>query len=126
MAFGALGTPIITLARISGINEMALSQMAGRQLTPFSLIIPMWLVGLMSGWRGVKGCWPAILVCGGSFAAVQFGMSNWHGPTLVNVVGGIASLLATAIFLQFWQPKEIWRFPEENDEAVGPPCRGGR
>ena len=51
VAFGALGTPIITLAKISGINEMALSQMAGRQLTPFSLIIPVWLVALMSGWR---------------------------------------------------------------------------
>ena len=70
----------------------------------------------------MKGCWPAILVCGGSFAALQFGISNWHGPTLVNVVGGIASLVATAIFLQFWQPKEIWRFPEEEE---GPPCRGG-
>ena len=62
VAFGALGTPIILLAKVSGINEMALSQMAGRQLTLFSLIIPAWLVAVMSGWKGVKGCWPAILV----------------------------------------------------------------
>jgi lactate permease len=118
VAFGALGTPIITLAKVSGINEMALSQMAGRQLTPFSLIIPVWLVAIMAGWKGVKGCWPAILVCGGSFAVIQFGLSNWHGPALVNIVGGIGSLVMLTVFLRFWQPKEIWRFPE-NEETVG-------
>src|SRR5262245_30395937 len=55
VAFGALGTPVITLARISGLDEMALSQMAGRQLPLFSLIVPAWLVAVMSGWRGVVG-----------------------------------------------------------------------
>jgi lactate permease len=68
VAFGALGTPIITLAKVSGLDEMALSQMAGRQLPFFSLIVPAWLVAVMSGWRGVLGCWPAIAVCGGMFA----------------------------------------------------------
>ena len=100
VAFGALGTPIITLAKISGVNEMALSQMAGRQLTLFSLIIPAWLVAVLAGWKGVKGCWPAILVCGGSFASIQFCLSNWHGPALVNVVGGIGSLVLLTLFLQ--------------------------
>jgi lactate permease len=116
VAFGALGTPIITLAKVSGIDEMALSQMAGRQLPLFSLMIPAWLVAVMSGWKGVKGCWPAILVCGGSFATIQFCTANFHGPTLVDVFGGIGSLLALTLFLQFWQPKEIWRFPEEGGE----------
>ncbi|MGB7732170.1 MAG: lactate permease LctP family transporter, partial [Thermoguttaceae bacterium] len=118
VAFGALGTPIILLAKVSGINEMALSQMAGRQLTLFSLIIPAWLVAVMSGWKGVKGCWPAILVCGGSFATIQFFTSNFHGPALVNVVGGVGSLLALTVFLRFWQPKEIWQFPEENADLA--------
>ena len=118
VAFGALGTPIILLAKVSGINEMALSQMAGRQLTLFSLIIPAWLVAVMSGWKGVKGCWPAILVCGGSFATIQFFTSNFHGPALVNVFGGVGSLLALTVFLQFWQPKEIWRFPEERETGT--------
>ncbi len=113
VAFGALGTPIITLAKVSGLNEMALSQMAGRQLPLFSLIIPVWLVAIMSGWRGIKGCWPAILVCGGSFAAIQFVFANFHGPTLVGVLGGAGSLIILTVFLRFWQPKEIWRFPEE-------------
>jgi lactate permease len=113
VAFGALGTPITTLAQISGLGEMALSQMAGRQLPFFSLIVPAWLVATMSGWRGVLGCWPAIVVCGGSFASLQFLMANYHGPTLVDVVGGLGSLLSLAVFLRFWQPKEIWRFPDE-------------
>lgn len=113
VAFGALGTPIITLAKISGLDEMALSQMAGRQLPLFSLVIPAWIVALMSGWKGVKGCWPAVLVCGGSFAAIQFATSNFHGPGLVDVFGGVGSLVSLAVFLRFWQPKETWRFPDE-------------
>lgn len=117
VAFGALGTPIITLAKISGLDEMALCQMAGRQLPLFSLIVPAWLVAVMSGWRGVVGCWPAIVVCGGSFAALQFAMSNFHGPALVDVVGGLGSLITLAIMLRFWQPKEIWRFPDETAQG---------
>ncbi len=109
VAFGALGTPIITLGQISGIDEFALSQMAGRQLPLFSLMIPAWLVYVMAGWKGVKGCWPAVLVCGGSFATIQFVTSNFHGPTLVDVLGGVGSMIVLAVFLQFWQPKEIWR-----------------
>jgi lactate permease len=122
VAFGALGTPIILLAKVSGISEMALSQMAGRQLTLFSLLIPAWLVAVMSGWKGVKGCWPAILVCGGSYAGIQFCISNWYGPTLVNVVGGVGSLVVLAVFLQFWQPRETWRFPEEEGDCWGGSC----
>jgi len=113
VAFGALGTPIITLAKISGLDEMALSQVAGRQLPLFSLIVPVWLVAIMSGWRGVLGCWPAILVSGGSFAVLQFLMANYHGPGLVDVVGGIGSMVALTVFLRFWQPADTWRFADE-------------
>ncbi len=113
VAFGALGTPILTLGEVSGIDKMILSQMVGRQLPLLSLMIPLWMIWVMSGWKGVKGCWPAILVCGGSFAGIQFLVSNYHGPMLVDVLGGIGSLLATTLFLRFWQPAEVWRFPEE-------------
>ena len=113
VAFGALGTPVITLAEISGLDEMLLCKMAGRQLPFFSLIVPAWLVAVMAGWRGVVGCWPAIVVSGGTFALLQFLTSNYHGPGLVDVVGGLGSLIALAVMLRFWQPKEIWRFPDE-------------
>jgi lactate permease len=119
VAFGALGTPITTLAKISGLDEMALSQMAGRQLPCFSLIVPAWLVATMAGWRGVLGCWPAILVSGGSFAGLQFLMANLHGPTLVDVVGGLGSLVSLTLFLRFWQPKQTWRFADEPPELTG-------
>ena len=129
VAFGALGTPIITLAKVSGLPEMALSQMAGRQLTPFSLLIPAWMVVTVAGWKGLRGCWPAVLVCGGSFAAIQFVMSNYHGPGLVNVLGGVGSMVALTVFLRSWQPKETWRFPDEpspSSDAASPPLRAGQ
>ncbi len=93
--------------------------MAGRQL-PLSLMIPAWLVFVMSGWKGVKGCWPAVLVCGGSFAAIQFATANFHGPSLVDVTGGVGSMIALAVFLQFWQPKEVCRF--DGPGAEEPPA----
>ena len=123
VAFGALGTPIITLAKVSGLNEMQLCQMAGRQLPLFSLIVPAWLVVVMSGWRGLIGCWPAVVVCGGTFASLQFVMANFHGPALVDVVGGLGSLIVLAVMLRFWQPRVIWRFPDETTtgELTEPP-----
>jgi len=113
VAFGSLGTPILMLAEVSGINEMSLSQMAGRQLPFFALLIPIWLVGLMSGWKGVKECWPAILVCGGSYAILQFLIANYHGPRVVGVLSGFGSLGSMVAFMRIWQPPNLWRFPDE-------------
>jgi lactate permease len=118
VAFGALGTPIITLANVTGLPEEQLSAMAGRQLPFFSLLVPAWLVWVMSGWRGVVGVWPALLVCGGSFALVQFAVSNWHGPWLVDVAGGLASLICLALFLRVWRPRTTWHFPDEQPAAA--------
>src|SRR5213076_1840719 len=80
VAFGALGSPILALANVTNLDAQLLSAMAGRQLPIFSLLVPAWLVWVMAGWRGVLGVWPALLVCGGSFAAVQFLVANYHGP----------------------------------------------
>src|SRR5262249_57587938 len=88
VAYGALGTPIYTLAKVTNLETERLSAMAGRQLPFFSLLVPVWLVWVMAGWRGVCGVWPALLVCGGSFAVVQFAVANFVGPMLVDVLGG--------------------------------------
>jgi lactate permease len=109
VAFGALGTPIVTLARVTGLDEQAVSAMAGRQLPFFSLVIPAWMVCAMAGWRGLVGVWPAVLVCGSTFAAAQFAMANFVGAALVDVVGGVVSLVALAAFMRCWRPREIWR-----------------
>jgi lactate permease len=113
VAFGALGTPILTLANVTGLDAGQLSAMAGRQLPFFSLIVPVWLVWAMSGWRATVAIWPALLVCGGSFALVQFLIANFHGPWLVDVVGGVASMVCLALFLRVWQPKTVWHFADE-------------
>jgi lactate permease len=109
VAFGALGTPIITLAKVTGLDERAISAMAGHQLPFFSLIVPAWMVVAMTGWRGLAGVWPAVLVCGGTFAAVQYAMATFVGAALVDVVGGVASLVALAAFLHWWKPAQEWR-----------------
>jgi lactate permease len=122
VAFGALGTPIIMLGQVTGISELTLSAMAGRQLPFFSLLVPAWLVWAMAGWRATVAVWPALLVCGGTFALVQFVAANYHGPWLVDVLGGLASLVALALFLRVWQPHETWRFADEDPKplAAGP------
>jgi lactate permease len=109
VAYGALGTPIITLAKVTGLNEMALSAMVGRQLPFFSLLVPFWLIWAFAGWKGMKGVWPAILVTGVSFAIPQFLISNYHGPMLVDVGSAIISMACLTVFLKIWKPKEIWR-----------------
>lgn len=114
VAYGALGTPITTLANVTGLDERVLSAMVGRQLPFFSLIVPVWLVCTMAGWRAAVEIWPALLVCGGSFALVQFLVSNYHGPWLVDVAGGVVSLAALALFLRVWQPRTNWQFAEES------------
>jgi lactate permease len=117
VAFGALGTPIITLAKVTGLPEMQLSAMVGRQLPLFSLIIPAWMVCTMAGWRGLKGVWPAVLVCGGTFAALQFLISNYLGASLTDVVAGLGSMIALTALLRVWSPRDIWRFPRSTESA---------
>jgi lactate permease len=111
VAFGAIGTPILTLAAVTGIPAKTIGIMAGRQLPFVSLIVPAWLVVTMSGWKGLRGVWPAVLVCGGTFAVVQFAWSNTIGVELVDIAGGLASIGALALFLKLWKPRDVWEFP---------------
>jgi lactate permease len=111
VAYGAIGTPILTLGLVTGIDAQLLSAMAGRQLPIVSLIVPAWLVVTMSGWKGLQGAWPAVLVCGGSFAIVQFLWSNFVGPELVDIMGGLVSLACLALFCTWWKPSTTWDFP---------------
>ena len=118
VAYGALGTPIVTLANVTGLPLLELSAMAGRQLPFFSVIVPFWLVWAMAGWRGMVEVWPACLVSGLSFAVVQFAVSNYHGPWVVDIAGAIASILCLVVLLKVWQPKTTWTFPVEHKDRV--------
>src|SRR5882757_5499695 len=110
VAFGALGTPIIALSKVTGISEVILSQMIGRQLPFFSLIVPFWVVAAMAGFRGMLEVWPAALTAGLAFAIPQFLVSNYHGPWLVDIIASLSSVLATVCLLKFWQPKDEWNY----------------
>ena len=108
VAFGALGTPILTLAKVHGYDAMAVSAMVGRQLPFFSLLVPFWLIWAFAGRRAMWEVWPAILVTGLSFAIMQFLVSNFIGPELVDVIAAVVSMACLVGFLRVWQPKTIW------------------
>jgi lactate permease len=108
VAYGALGTPIIALAAVTGLDLHELSAMVGRQLPFFSVLVPFWLVWAFAGWRGMKEVWPAIVVTGVSFAIPQFLISNYHGPWLVDVGAALVSMACLTAFLRVWKPKSIW------------------
>lgn len=118
VAFGALGTPIIALSKTTGISEITLSAMVGRQLPFFSLIVPFWVVWAMVGFSGMLEVWPAALTAGLAFAIPQFLISNFHGPWLVDIVSAISSMIAVALLLRFWQPKRLWELGEPSENPT--------
>jgi lactate permease len=125
VAFGAIGTPIVTLASVSGIDELTLSTMAGHQLPWVSLLVPFWLVVLfvkMEGgtWKQALEVWPAALVSGGSFAIMQYLASSSAGFHLTtDVVSGVFSVVCTALFLRHvWHPKTRFLLRSERDDAA--------
>ena len=111
VAYGALGTPIQGLASVTGIDPYILGAMVGRQLPFFSLIVPFWLIWAFSGYRGMRQIWPAILVCGVSFAVPQYLISNFINPWIVDIGASIISMACLIGFLRVWQPAEIWLSP---------------
>ncbi|WP_176442504.1 L-lactate permease [Noviherbaspirillum humi] len=108
VAYGALGSPVIALSAVSGLDLLQLSAMIGRQLPFFSILVPFWLIWAFAGFRGMREIWPAILVAGVSFAIPQYLVSNYHGPWLVDVIASIVSMTTLTLFLKMWKPKNIW------------------
>ena len=123
VAYGALGTPLVTLQSVTDLDLRGLSAMVGRQLPFFSVVVPFWLVWAFAGWRGTIGVWPAILVAGVAFAVPQFLMSNFHGPWLVDVVASIVSMGAVALLLKVWRPRGYWGLEGEAAPAADSSAR---
>jgi lactate permease len=120
VAYGALGTPIAGLASVTEIDPFVLGAMVGRQLPFFSLIVPFWLIWAFAGWRGMLQIWPAILVCGVSFAVPQFLISNFVNPWIVDIGASLISMGCLIAFLKVWHPKELWLSPalRSHDESA--------
>ncbi len=126
VAYGALGTPILGLAGVTKISEIALGAQVGRILPVFSFIVPFWLIVAFVGWGAMLEIWPAIFVAGICFAIPQFLMSNFHGPWLVDIVAAVISMAALIGFMKVWKPKRIWRFPGESAEKGHDPNKYSR
>ena len=121
VAWGAIGTPVHTLAAVTALPESDLNAMIGRILPFTAVIVPFWLVRTMVNWRDTFEVLPAILVVGISFALTQYFWSNHVDSNLVDIMGGVASIIATIIFLRFWKPRKIWRFDYDGESVTVPP-----
>jgi lactate permease len=110
VAFGAIGIPIVVAAGVTGLDMMTISKIVGRQLPFLSVIVPLWLVVTMSGWKSAMEVLPAIIVTGVCFAVSQFVVSNFVGPYLPDIIAAIVTIIGLGVFLIFWKPPTVWRF----------------
>ena len=124
VAFGAMGAPIIALSGVTGLDLHTLSSMAGRQ-TPFiALIVPLVLVFIVDGVRGVRQTWPVALVAGGTFAVAQCITSNFLTVELTDVIAALATIPAVLLMLKIWQPKELIGIGSQTDESLTATAEG--
>ncbi|MGC7871414.1 L-lactate permease [Desulfosporosinus sp. SYSU MS00001] len=114
--FGPVGTPTIMMGSVTGINENIITAAVGREVSIVAIIIPFAMLIVMAGWKKTVEVLPAVLVAGISFAIPFFIVTNYLGPTLPSIVSPIVSLFCMTLFLRFWKPKSIWRFP--NDQEI--------
>lgn len=124
VAFGSIGVPVVTLAGTTGLPELELSAWVGRLCAPVSLFIPAYLVFVMGGFRGLKGVLPAAIVCGVCFASVQFAVSNFVGPQLVDILAALTAIAGLVVLFRFWQPNDGFVLAGEH-QAVEPPVAHG-
>jgi len=114
VAYGGLGNPVRTLVAVTGLPEADFSAMIGRILPLTTLVLPFWLIRLLCKKRDAMAVWPGLLVCGLTFGGIQFFWSNYINASLVDIVGGIGTLVLLALFFRFvWQPREVWRYVGE-------------
>jgi lactate permease len=116
VAYGGVGNPIRALVAVTGLPDADLSSMVGRIVPLTALVLPFWLIRTMTKTRDVLEVWPGLLVCGITFACVQFYWSNYRDSALVDIIAGVVTMLVLTLFLKAWRPKQIWRYPQ--DEPV--------
>jgi lactate permease len=118
VAFGSIGVPVVTLAGTTGIPELELSTWVGRLCAPISLLIPAYLILVMGGFRALKGVLPAAIVCGVCFASVQFTVSNFVGPQLVDILAALTAMVGLVVLFKVWQPKDKFVLAGEHQATL--------
>src|SRR5438876_2125562 len=121
VAFGSIGTPIVTLAGITGLPIDRLSAGVGRICAPVSLIVPAYLVFVMGGWKALRGVLPAAALCGVAFAGTQFLVSNYIGPQLTDILSSLAAIGSLVLLFKLWKPKSGFKFDEHSSVQATPP-----
>src|SRR5438093_9061926 len=121
VAFGSIGIPIVTLAAVTGLPPLALSAMVGRLCAMISVIIPGYLILVMTGPKRALEVLPAILACGLSFAGMQFYVSNYMGPELTDILSSLTCIVVMVLVIKFWKPKTILRLEGDKPVSLTPP-----
>ena len=111
VAFGAMATPIITLGKVTELPVDTLGAMVGRQTPILALFVPLVLVAIVDGWRGIRETWPAAVVCGIVFALAQFATSNFISVPLADVVASLLSAAAVVLLIRVWRPAKTYTEP---------------
>jgi lactate permease len=119
VAWGGVGNPVRVLAGVTGLPEHGFNAVLGRILPPFALILPLYMMLTCFNWKKTREVFPALLVSGASFAAMQFAWSNYGETSLVDIIAAVFSLLVMVVFLKFWKPKNI--MTGENSESAAVP-----
>ena len=127
VAFGSIAIPVVTLAGITGLPLMQLSQSVGRICAPVSLIVPAYLVVVMGGWGALRRVFPAALACGVTFAGLQFAISNFVGPQLTDLIASLAAMAVLVAVFLVWKPSDSEKFnatPEDPEFQHAKHSRG--
>ncbi len=115
VAFGSIGIPVVTLAGITGLPLDRLSAAVGRISTPLSLLVPVYLIVVMGGWKALRGVWPNLIACAVPFAAVHFVVSNYVGPQLTDILSALTGMGTLALSLKFWKPTDRIKLEGEHE-----------
>jgi L-lactate transport len=107
VAFGAIGTPLVTLAGVTNLPLAELSADVGKICAPVSLFVPSYLMLVMGGVRALRAVLPAAVVCGIAFSATQFLVSTYVGPYLTDILASLGAIFSLLVLLSFWRPGDV-------------------
>ena len=113
VAFGSLGIPVVTLAGITELPMDALSSMTGRLCALIAIIIPAYMVIVMSGFKRALEVLPPIAACSLTFAGVLLFVTNTIGPEVAVILASIAALVAMVLTMKLWRPAQVFRLEDD-------------